>query len=103
MLPYIQKPANSAYRITQNSYTVNGQLLNYRPLCTQMSRERRGPRWNHPAKNPLKIIGMCLIANLLGATLSQRTEAFPIIGQGKLRSFFFVILHHQDKNGYLED
>ena len=56
-----------------------------------------------PSEKSSKIIGACLIASLLGATLSQRIEACLIIGQDKLRSFFFVILHHQDKNGYLED
>ena len=38
-MPYIQKSANSAYGITQNSYTVNGQLLNYRPLLKDSKKD----------------------------------------------------------------
>ena len=43
------------------------------------------------------------IVNLLGATPSHRTEAYPNIGQGKPCSFFFVLHHQQDENGCLED
>ena len=52
-----------------------------------------------PSENPSKIIGTYLIVTVLGATPSWQTEASQISGRDRQRSFFFVILYHQDTNG----